>query len=166
MEEKNKDIKELEVIDEKTTKKDDKKGLCITSLVLGIVTIAFIWLWYVSIPCGVLAIIFGVLGRKGEEKGMAIAGIATGAIGLVISIVLLIVLICGITTGLTKILENLDYDSFTSDIYDNDSYDDSDYEYDYDVDEDTNEDIDTNMDEGADEDIDADYDYDEDVNFE
>lgn len=142
MEEENKDIKEPEVINTEPSKDNDKKGLCITSLVLGIIAVVFICIWYISIPCGVLAIIFGILGRKSKEKGMAIAGIATGAIGVAISIALLIIIICSIATGLTKTLENLGHDDFANSIYDSD--------YDTDIDDD----------------IDVDYDYDSDSDFE
>jgi len=92
-------------IEKKETKKD-KKGFCIASLVLGIVAIVFFCIWYLSIPCGILAIIFGILGIKSTNKGMAIAGLITGAIGLVVSImIVIIVFLVAFTYGLTNFSE-------------------------------------------------------------
>lgn len=67
--------------------KDDSKGMAITSLVCGILS--------VTCCCGgwlpsILALVFGIISvnRKKEQNGMAVAGIILGAIGLVISIIL------------------------------------------------------------------------------
>lgn len=59
-------------------------GLNIAALVLGIVAIALWCFWCVSIPCAILALIFGIIGMKKQGKAMAIAGIITGAISLAI----------------------------------------------------------------------------------
>ncbi len=40
----------------------DKKGFSIAALVLGIVAIVLCCVWYISIPCGILAIVFGTIG--------------------------------------------------------------------------------------------------------
>lgn len=94
---------------EETKPQKDKKGFCIASLVLGIVAIVFFCLWYLSIPCGILAIIFGILGIKSTGKGMAIAGLITGAIGLVVSIIIIIILfIVGFTIGISNSLDEID----------------------------------------------------------
>lgn len=74
--------KETEVVTE-TTKKT-VNGFCIAALVLGIVAIVLWCMWMVSIPCSILALIFGILGVKKPGKGMAIAGIITGSIALAI----------------------------------------------------------------------------------
>lgn len=72
--------------DNKQSKKD-RKGFAIAAMVLGIISIPLFCIWYISIPCAILAIIFGVLAVKSSRKGMAIAGIATGATGLVLLVV-------------------------------------------------------------------------------
>lgn len=105
---------------------NDKKGFSIASLVLGIVAIVLSCIWYISIPCAILAIVFGILGIKSSKKGMSIAGITTGAIGMFICIAILIVLMIfgfamGITDSITEIIEDEDY-------YD---YYDSSYYFDY-----------------------------------
>lgn len=88
--------------------KKEKKGFCIASLVLGIVALVFFCLWYISIPCGILAIIFGILGIKTVNKGMAIAGLITGSIGLVISVLIIIALfIFGFAIGISETLDDV-----------------------------------------------------------
>lgn len=63
-------------------------GLNIASLVLGIVSIVLWCMWYISIPCSILALIFGIIGIKKHGKGLAIAGLVTGVISLVIWVLL------------------------------------------------------------------------------
>lgn len=105
--------------------KKDRKGFCITSMVLGIIAMVFFCLWYLSIPCGILAIIFGILGVKSTNKGMAIAGIVTGAIGLVISIFIIVMLFMyGVATGISDILDDYSDSNYKSfDKYDWYDYD-------------------------------------------
>ena len=99
-------VKKVEVVQEKKEdSKDDKKGLCIASMVLGIISIVLFCIWYISVPCSILAIIFGILGMKSSFKGMAIAGIITGALGILFTIVILVgAFLLGVTIG---ILENI-----------------------------------------------------------
>lgn len=88
--------------------KKDKKNFCIASLVLGIVALVFFCIWYISIPCAILAIIFGILGIKSENKGMAIAGLITGSIGFIISIILIGLIIFGIFVGVKETIDDID----------------------------------------------------------
>jgi len=57
---------------------EGKKGFSIASLVLGLVGIIV-----AAIPCGILAIIFGISGMKKAGRGMAIAGLVLGIIDVV-----------------------------------------------------------------------------------
>ena len=68
------------------------KGFSVTSLVLGIISLVLWCYWPLSITCAILAIIFGIVGKKREGRGMAIAGIVLGIIALCIWV---IILICG-----------------------------------------------------------------------
>lgn len=61
---------------------NEGKGLSIASMVLGIVSVVLCCLWYVSLPCAILAIIFGVIGMKRDGKGMAIAGLVLGIVSV------------------------------------------------------------------------------------
>ena len=107
----------VEVVKEETEK--DKKGFSIAALVLGIIAIVLCCIWYISVPCGILAIIFGIIGIKSSKKGMSIAGLITGAIGLVISIIMFVALVFfGMVIGLSEGLDSLDYDSGYYDDFD------------------------------------------------
>jgi len=72
-------------------------GLAIASMVLGIVSLLFC-IWYIAIPCGILAIVFGIIaGNKaktgeGGGAGMAKAGFIMGCIGLAIDIIIVILI--------------------------------------------------------------------------
>ena len=107
----------VEVVKEEPEK--DKKGFSIAALVLGIIAIVLCCIWYISVPCGILAIIFGIIGIKSSKKGMSIAGLITGAIGLVISIIMFVALVFfGMVIGLSEGLDSLDYDSSYYDDFD------------------------------------------------
>ena len=70
----------------------EKKGLSIASMVLGIISIvAFCWTWVATI-CAILAIVFGIIGKKKGGAGMAKAGLICGIIGLCFQAALLIFL--------------------------------------------------------------------------
>ena len=77
----------------------NRKGLAIAAMVLGIVSIVFFCVWYISITCAVLAIIFGILSLKSTRRGMAIAGISTGAVGFVLMVILYIFIFFVIGVG-------------------------------------------------------------------
>lgn len=77
------EVKQTEVVTE-------SKGLSITSMVLGIVSLVMLCLWYVSIPCAILAIIFAIVGRKKGGKGMATTGLVLGIIALAIDVVIVV----------------------------------------------------------------------------
>lgn len=85
------------------TNAPESKGLSIASMVLGIISVALFCIWYLSIPCAILAIIFGVIGRKKGGKGMAKAGLILGIVA--IALVLLIVLLAaiGVATSLSTL---------------------------------------------------------------
>lgn len=119
MEDKKKEIIEVEKVEntEETkkeqvqvkTEKGSKKGFCIASMVLGIVSVVLFCLWYIAIPCAILALVFGIIGVKGTGRGMAIAGIVTSSISLVLSIIIVIGLfILGFAIGFSDVFDELD----------------------------------------------------------
>lgn len=64
-------------------------GLAIASMVLGIIGILFsCCLWFISIPCGILSLIFGIIAliKRMPGKGMAITGIVLSAITIGLSL--------------------------------------------------------------------------------
>lgn len=101
----------------------DRKGLAIASMVLGIVALVLFCIWYISLPCAILSIVFGIISIKSSKKGMAIAGISTGAVGFVLMILLYVFVffIIGVGTysGMQDLIEK---------------YEDNDYKYHYNYD--------------------------------
>ena len=74
-----------------------RNGFGIAALVLGILALVGCWSAIAGIVLGVLALIFGILGVRranrgvATNKGVSIAGIVTGAIGLVLGILFAII---------------------------------------------------------------------------
>lgn len=64
--------------------KQQADGTNIAALVLGIVSLVLWCFWFISIPCGVIAFILGIMGLKKNGRGMAISGIVTSSICIVI----------------------------------------------------------------------------------
>lgn len=68
---------------EEVKKEEIKKSvLHIASLTLGIISIVAALFWYISIPTGILAIVFGVKSVKRTGSKIAKAGVITGIVGL------------------------------------------------------------------------------------
>lgn len=67
-------------------------GLAIASMVLGIISLVSCCWPYVAIVLALLAVIFGAvsLAKKMGGKGMAIAGLVCGIIGLIPAVVILV----------------------------------------------------------------------------
>lgn len=89
--------KKVEEVNTTSTTTGEKKGFNITALVLGIISaVTFCW-WYVSVPAGIVAIIFSIAGKKEAGKGMGTAGMVLGIIGLVLCIIFWVLVILGIS---------------------------------------------------------------------
>lgn len=75
-------------------------GLAIASMVCGIVSIVLCCIWYISIILAIVAVVLGVINNvKGlGGKGMAIAGIVTGAIGIILAVALIALVAFGVAT--------------------------------------------------------------------
>ena len=63
---------------------NNKNAGNIASLVLGIISVISSLFWYITVPTGILAIVFGVKSVKRTGSKMAKAGIVTGIVGLAI----------------------------------------------------------------------------------
>ena len=71
------------------------KGLGITSMVLGIVSLALFCVWYLAIPCAIVGVILGCMSyskakQAGAKCGMAAAGIACSCVALGILVIVVI----------------------------------------------------------------------------
>lgn len=60
----------------------NKHAMHIASLVLGIISIVTAWFWYVTLPTGILAIVFGAKSAKKTGSKIGKAGLITGIVGL------------------------------------------------------------------------------------
>ena len=60
----------------------NKSGMGVAALVLGIISIISGLFWYITVPTGVLAIIFGVKSIRKTGSKLGKAGLITGIIGL------------------------------------------------------------------------------------
>lgn len=76
----------------------NKSSMGVASLVLGIISIVTALFWYMVIPTGILAIVFGAKSVKKVGSKMGKAGLITGIVGLAlwafiyISLVLILLL--------------------------------------------------------------------------
>ena len=61
---------------------NNKNVMHIASLVLGIISIITAMFWYIALPTGIIAIIFGVKSAKKIGSKIGKAGMITGIIGL------------------------------------------------------------------------------------
>ena len=61
---------------------NNKNVMHIASLVLGIISILTAIFWYIALPTGILAIIFGAKSAKKTGSKIGKAGMITGIIGL------------------------------------------------------------------------------------
>lgn len=62
--------------------KKTNSGMHIASLTLGIISIVTSLFWYITLPTGILAIIFGVKSAKRTGSKLGKAGMITGIVGL------------------------------------------------------------------------------------
>lgn len=76
--------------------KANRKGFNITSMILGIIAILGSCVWYINFPCSIMAIIFSVVGKDSDGRGMGIAGMVLGIIAIVIFVVIWVLAILGI----------------------------------------------------------------------
>ena len=63
-------------------KEKKQTGMCVAALSLGIVSIVFNLFWYICIPTGILAIIFGAKTARSLGSKLGKAGLITGIVGL------------------------------------------------------------------------------------
>ena len=73
-------------------------GMAIASLVLSIVSLALFCLWFVSIPCAIVAIVLGIIARGKASRGEA-GGKGMATAGMVIGIITIAVVLVAVITG-------------------------------------------------------------------
>lgn len=63
--------------------------MAIAALILGICSLVFSWVPFLGIGCGIAATILGGIGKgkNPDKRGMAIAGLVMGIIGIVLGVI-------------------------------------------------------------------------------
>ena len=80
------------------TEVKNKSTMGVAALVLGIISIVTALFWYISMPTGIIAIVFGAKSSKKAGSKLGKAGMITGIVGvsvlafLYISIILILLL--------------------------------------------------------------------------
>lgn len=78
-------------------------GLAVTSMVLGIISLALFCVWYIALPCAIVGLVLGIVAsgkvKRGEAAGagMAKAGIICSIVALGLAIIVTILAIVGIS---------------------------------------------------------------------
>ena len=70
-----------------------KSGMPVAALVLGIISIALHWFWYITLPTGIIAIVLGAKSAKKLGSKLGKAGLITGIIGLALFVLVYVSLI-------------------------------------------------------------------------
>jgi hypothetical protein len=71
--------------DEQPKNKNYAKGMGIASMVLGIISIICCFT-YVQIACALTGLILGIISKRKQNNGFAVAGIVTASFGLAIAV--------------------------------------------------------------------------------
>lgn len=80
-------------------------GLAIAGMVLGISSVVLFWLSWIATIIGIVGLVLSLVGLSkskqigGVGRGMATAGVATSAVGIVASIILLVVVVQKVESG-------------------------------------------------------------------
>lgn len=72
---------------------EGRTGLAIASLVLGIIGLCGCCLPIISIPIGIIGLIFSILGLRSRYRGLAIAGMVLSIITILFSIMMILAVI-------------------------------------------------------------------------
>ena len=76
------------------------KGMGIASMVVGIVSLVFLCIWYIAIPCAIIGVILGGISASkakqvGRKNGTATAGIVCSCIALGLAILFVVLVAVG-----------------------------------------------------------------------
>jgi len=68
------------------------KGFAIASMVLGITSVVCCCCYFLSLPCGILGLVFGIvnLAQKRPGRSMALAGVITSGVALVLTVIFIL----------------------------------------------------------------------------
>jgi hypothetical protein len=79
------------------------KGLGITSMILGIVSLVFFCAYYIALPAAITGLVLGIISRKKAKAvnaphGMATAGIICSSIGIGLFLIFILLFFIGLAT--------------------------------------------------------------------
>lgn len=66
------------------------QGFGIAALILGIVSLLTCWIFFLSIPAAIVAIVLGIIAVVKKNRGFGVSGIVTGALGLIATVAILV----------------------------------------------------------------------------
>lgn len=78
-------------------KEKAKSPLGVVSFILGIISVLSATIYYVTIPCGILSIIFGVKAKRKAASKLGTTGMILGIIGLSLFVVIYGLFITAVT---------------------------------------------------------------------
>ena len=89
------------------------KGMGIASMVLGIISLVFFCVWYISIPCAIIGVSLGGLSKSkanqvGAPSSASSAGIACSCIALGLALIFIVLVSAGLASA-GLMLEDLFY---------------------------------------------------------
>ncbi|MBE5742287.1 MAG: DUF4190 domain-containing protein [Clostridiales bacterium] len=88
--------------------KDEKKGLGIASMILGIISVVCCCLDGYPLVCAVIAIVFSALRMKVKADGFSIAGLVLGIIGVLFNGSVLLLYVTGVLDQIAYEMEQLE----------------------------------------------------------
>lgn len=68
-------------------KEKARSAMPVASFVLGIISILGVWIYYITLVSGILAIVFGVKSKKKFKSKLGLTGMILGIIGLSICVI-------------------------------------------------------------------------------
>ena len=74
---------------------EKQNGLAVASFVIGLVSIPMMFLPCCNLFASIgllMAVVFGVIGLKSDNRGLAIAGLITGLVGIALYVVVILVI--------------------------------------------------------------------------
>ena len=81
-----------QIVVQSCQKLQTQNGLAVASMVTGIISVIFCFIAGLGLIIGSTALIMGIFGlKKANGKGMAVAGITTGGIALLVNLIIIIV---------------------------------------------------------------------------
>ena len=68
----------------------ERKGLGIAGMILGILSLIFCCVWYLSLPCAIIGLILSIVSQKAKSNGFALSGIIMCGFGLAFALLITI----------------------------------------------------------------------------